>query len=212
MIIYFFQKIIWLPLLITFKLFLHLKVKDRKNFKLIKKNQYFIIANHRSIIDGFLILTATPFSHFLKTNFRFMIAPEWIKKYAFMKHIGGYPIFRKRGNIKKILFQTEKFIKNGKNLLIFPEGKRSKNNKPIPAKQGIGYLAKKYNLPILPIALFGSDEINKNKGLNLKKTFSKKCHIKIKIGKPFYFNDVANYNDNNLISAQKIMNKVNEML
>lgn len=212
MIIYFFQKIIWLPLLIIFKLFLHLKIKGCKNFKLIKKKQYFIIANHRGFLDAYLVCAAIPFFHFLKINFRYMIKPYWLKVYPIVKLFGAYPVYRKKGNLKKTLADTEQFIKNGKNLLIFPEGTFPKNNKPLPAKQGIGYLAKKYNLPIVPIALFGSDGVNGNKKIDFKKIFSKKCHIKIKIGKPFYYSDVSNYSDDNLTVAQKIMERVNVML
>ncbi|MEA2064734.1 MAG: lysophospholipid acyltransferase family protein [Patescibacteria group bacterium] len=212
MLIYFFQKIIYIVTIIIANLFLHFQVEGKKNLKLIKKKQYFVIANHRGFLDAFLLCDAIPFLHFLKTNFRYMIKPEWIKVYPIVKLFGGYPLHLKKGDLKKTLSNTEQFIKNGKNILIFPEGTFPKDGKQLKAKQGIGYLAKKYNLPILPMALFGSDGVNGKKGLDFKKVFSKKCFVKIKIGKPFYFNDVADYSDDNLTAAQKIMDRVNAML
>lgn len=212
MLIYFFQKIIYAVIIIIINPFLHFKVKGKKNFKLIKKKQYFIIANHRGFFDAFLACSAVPFLHFLKTNFRYMVKPNWIDAYPIVKLFGAYPIYRNKDDLKKTLKSTERFIKDGKNLLIFPEGTFPKDRKPLPAKQGVGYLAKKYNLPILPMALFGSEGVNGNNGLDFKKVFSRKCHIKIKIGKPFYYSDVANYNDDNLTAAQKIMERVNVML
>ncbi|MCK4935274.1 MAG: 1-acyl-sn-glycerol-3-phosphate acyltransferase [Elusimicrobiales bacterium] len=193
-------------------LFLHFQVDGKENFRLIKKKQYFIIANHRGFLDAFLVCAAIPFSDFLKTNFRYMVKSEWIKVYPIVKLFGGYPLNIEKGNLQKTLSGTEQFIKNGKSLLIFPEGTFPKDGKLLQAKQGIGYLAKKYNLPILPMAIFGSDGVNGNRRLDFKKVFSRKCRIKIKIGKPFYYSDAADYSDDNLTAARKIMGMVNVML
>ncbi len=210
--IYFFQKIIYLVTIVVANLFLHFKTEDKKNFRLIKKKQYFVIANHCGFLDAFLVCAAIPFSNFLKTSFRYMVKSEWMKVYPIVKLFGAYPLHIKKGDLQKTLANTERFIKNKKNLLIFPEGTFPKNNEPPQVRQGIGYLTKKYNLPILPMALFGTDGVNGNRGLDFKKIFSKKCHVKIKIGKPFYCSDVADYSDDNLTTARKIMERVNMML
>jgi len=211
MIIYIFQKLIWFLSLILFKFFLHFKIKNKKNFKLLKKNQFFIVSNHKGYFDAFLISVSIPFFLFLKTNFRYMTKPDWLNVYPFIKILGAYAIYRKNNDsFEKKMELTENFIKEGKNLLIFPEGTFSKNKKTLPAKQGIGYLSKKYNnIPILPVFLENSECVNKGKKINFKKILSRKHHIKIIIGKPFYYKDVADYKDDNLTVAQKIMERVN---
>ncbi len=209
--IYIFQKLAYFFSLIIFKFFLHFKIKNKKNFKLIKRSQFFIVSNHRGYFDAFLINTSIPFFLFLKTNFRYMTKPNWLKTYPFIKMLGAYVIYSKRtNNIEKKMKLTENFIKEGKNLLIFPEGTFSKDKKTLPAKQGIGYLAKKYkNIPILPVFLKNSESVNDGEKINFKKILSRKHHIKITIGKPFYCEDIANHKDSNLEIAQKIMKKIN---
>ena len=140
-----------------------------------------------------------------------MVKPDWLNIYPFIKKLGAYAIYSGKNNsLEEKMKLTENFIKEKKNLLIFPEGTFSKDKKTLPAKQGIGYLAKKYNdIPILPVFLKNSESVNDGKKINFKKIFSRKHYIEITIGKPFYYKDIANYGDDNLIIAQKIMEKIN---
>ena len=48
-------------------------------------------------------------------------------------------------------------IKNGENLLIFPEGTRSRTGSMIEAKKGTILIAKISGVPIVPIGLYGSE-------------------------------------------------------
>lgn len=188
------------------KIFLGFKVEGQKNFGLIKSKQYIVIANHRSYFDGFLLDAAVPFSHFLTTSFRFMVKPKYMEMYPFLWLLGGYPIYR-TGNAEQSLELTEKLLKQGKHLLIFPEGTFDKDkDQPMPARRGIGYLARKYNLPIVPMAIIGAH------GISLKNYFYRKNKVSIKIGKPFYYNEVGNDNDTDLKLAEKVMERVNVMI
>ena len=49
-------------------------------------------------------------------------------------------------------------IKNGNNAFIFPEGTRSRNSTMLKAKRGIYLIAKLCNVPIVPIAIYGSEK------------------------------------------------------
>lgn len=207
--VYIFQKLIWPPFVFVVKIFLHFGVRGQENFKLIKGNQYFIVSNHRGHLDPFLVSAAVPFFHFLKLNFRYMTKPQWFKVYPFIKLFGAYPLHRKQETLEQTLSMTEKFIKEGKDILIFPEGTIPKPGESIPAKQGIAYLAKKYKLPILPMFIEGSRNLNSDNNLDLKKIFSRKYQVKIKIGKPFYYDDVASGDMDYHTAAQKIMERVN---
>jgi len=197
MIVYFFQKAIWPPFTAGAKFFLRFKVEGQENFKLVKGKQYIIIANHKNYVDAFLVCASIPFFHFLKTNFRFMTIAKMVKKFPFIMLFGAYPLYKK-GDIEKTLKSTERKIKNKKHLLIFPEGKINYGNAqtPAPARPGIAYLAKKYNLPIVPIAIKGAGKIT------LKNYFLRRANVTAIVGKPFYYKEVSeHYTDNHYIST-----------
>jgi long-chain acyl-CoA synthetase len=46
-------------------------------------------------------------------------------------------------------------IDEGYNVLVFPEGRRSENENPLPYKTGAGLLWKELNVPLLPVRLHG---------------------------------------------------------
>lgn len=212
MVVYLLQKMSWIILTPLFKIFLHLKISGQENFNLIKQKQFLIIANHKGYLDPFLVSATVSFKKFLKMDFRYMTKPHWFKAYPIIKFLGAYPLNRKQGNLEKTLANTEEFVREGKHLLIFPEGTIPKEGEKLPARQGVAYLAKKYNLPILPIVLKGSNGINGEKGIDIKKFFSRKCSVVAKIGKPFYYNDVADNNMDYHSSAHLIMKRVWGML
>jgi 1-acyl-sn-glycerol-3-phosphate acyltransferase len=72
-------------------------------------------------------------------------------------------------------------MKAGGILVIAPEGTRSKSEAMAEGKPGVAYLAMKAGLPILPVALSGTED---RLVIERLKHF-KKSHIKIGIGPPF---------------------------
>ncbi|MEA2088823.1 MAG: lysophospholipid acyltransferase family protein [Patescibacteria group bacterium] len=212
MVVYLLQKMSWIILTPLFKIFLRLKVSGQENFNLIKQKQFIVIANHKGYLDPFLVSATVPFIKFLKMNFRYMTKPHWFKAYPIIKLLGAYKLERNQGSLEKTLASTEEFIRQGKHMLIFPEGTIPKQGEKSPTRQGIAYLAKKYNLPILPVALKGSNGINGEKGIDIKKFFSRKCLVNIKVGRPFFYADVVNNNMDYHSSARKIMELVRVML
>lgn len=203
---------IWAPFRLVVGFFLHFQVKGQENFRQIKKKQYIIIANHFGYLDAFLVSAVIPFFHFLGTNFRYMTTPKWIELYPFIKYFGAYPIYRKLETIEKTLEETENLIKTGKSLLIFPVGGFPKDGQKPLAKQGVAYLSKKYNLQVIPVVLHGSDSINGNESLDVKKFFSRHYNVHARVGKPFYYSDIAKSGDSYQEVAQKMMENVNSML
>ena len=59
--------------------------------------------------------------------------------------------------------------KRGKNIISFPEGTRSKNGKIGLFKRGSFIIAKEGGIPIIPVAISGSDKVNPNGTLQLNK-------------------------------------------
>jgi 1-acyl-sn-glycerol-3-phosphate acyltransferase len=81
------------------------------------------------------------------------------------------------GSIREILAR----MKAGGILVIAPEGTRSKSEAMTEGKPGGAYLAMKAGVPILPVALSGTEDrlvVDRLKHI-------KKSHIKVVVGKPF---------------------------
>lgn len=71
-------------------------------------------------------------------------------------------------------------LEKGVSVLIFPEGGRMNRDSVHDFKAGSFKLATKANVPIMPIAIKGSDEL-----LELKKRFAK-AKVRISFGKPIH--------------------------
>ena len=57
--------------------------------------------------------------------------------------------------LKKII----RLVKSGENILIFPEGTRSRTGSMIKAKKGILLIARMTGAPIVPIGIYGSEQL-----------------------------------------------------
>ncbi|EDS78701.1 sn-glycerol-3-phosphate acyltransferase [Clostridium botulinum C str. Eklund] len=84
--------------------------------------------------------------------------------------------------IKRII----SIVNGGENVLIFPEGTRSRSGKMIKGKKGIVLIAKKCNVPIIPIGITGTEKLLP---INMEgKMEQEKFHnadINVKIGEQF---------------------------
>ncbi len=191
-IIYFCQKLVWLPIVLTAKAFLHFEVEGQENFQFLNgQRHYFIIVNHRGFLDAFLFSAAIPWKEFRRIDIRYMMKEKALKNFPFCYWLGAYPLRRFPGDLEKTLQSTCELIKKKKNILIFPEGtfrgQPYKENIILRPKRGLGYLVKKFpSLPIVPLAIQGTDLTNGEKGVDWKKVFSRRVKVKIKIGQPFW--------------------------
>ena len=119
----------------------------------------------------------------------FFIAKKEIKQIPFLgwyMTIAGM-IFLDRSNHENAMRSMRNAgneIKKGKNIISFPEGTRSKTNQIGLFKRGSFIIAKEGNIPIVPVAIKGSNQINPSGTLILRKGT-----IKTKIGKPIYLRD-----------------------
>ena len=137
--------------------------KVRVNYKELgeidKNDVYIIMPNHQSAFD---IFTLFPY---LPVEFR------WVsKKENANIPVVGYAmkvmkeIFVDRGNIKELkstLKQMSDCLNRGISVLIFPEGTRSKDGKLLEFKKGGFFLAIHSKREILPVAIWGTKDINR---------------------------------------------------
>lgn len=139
---------------VLFSICYRFRFKGNRN---LPKSPCIIVANHRCAIDGFLI--TYNFSH--KTNkdiFFFAKEKHWRTKFAqFFARKNNIILMDINKNVRQSLQEMCAVLKKGKNIVIFPEGTRSKDNKLKKFKETFAILSKELNVPIVPVAISGSE-------------------------------------------------------
>ena len=134
-----------------------------------------IVANHLNLADP-PILGAS-----IRRKMVFMAKEELfqtrISSY-FVRNYGAFPV-RRGGLNRKTLKDAEQHLAQGLALVMFPEGRRSKDCQLQPAFPGTALLASRIGAPILPIGISGTEKI---RGLGWCLHRPK---ISINIGTPF---------------------------
>ncbi|MDD5014204.1 MAG: lysophospholipid acyltransferase family protein [Atribacterota bacterium] len=159
--------------LIIFKLVFRLKIIGSENIP--KTGPFVIVANHSSLLDGFIVVSS------VKSKVTFMSA-AYLFKIPFvgniLRGVGAIPVQGKGSDIK-LIKEAMKVLRAGGVLGIFPEGRITNGEDDFSAKAGAAYLAVKADVPIIPMAIRGT-----NKVLPLGAKFPKLNKIEVKIGKP----------------------------
>lgn len=135
------------------------KVFGEENFADVK--QCIVVANHTSHYDQYCLMKAVPWR--LRTNlFYGAAADRWflrgrkeitLQPWYVSLVVGSYPI--QRGGGSKTLEYPKWLLEKGANLMLFPEGTRSRNNALSKFKHGVSILATEANVPVVPIYLEG---------------------------------------------------------
>ena len=118
--------------------------------KINTSKSYVVVSNHPSTLDIFTHITALPVS------IRFLTKTELFRIPIFgrvLKVLGLPRIDRENAsaNFEKINDSILKVIENKNSIMIFPEGKRSNQKELLPFKKGSAYIAKDFDLPIIPV-------------------------------------------------------------
>jgi 1-acyl-sn-glycerol-3-phosphate acyltransferase len=150
------------------------KVRGRENFP--NNGPVLVCANHISTADPPLIGLHLP------RNPVYFLAKKELFKNALAGRIlkGSGTIPLNRGGISGASIKlSQTVLDKGGALIIFPEGKRNPAGQLSAALPGAGYLAATFGVPILPVAITGTEHI---KG---KWWFLKPRTVTINIGRPF---------------------------
>ena len=124
------------------------------------------MSNHESFLDPPLLMGAIPVPavYIAKKEIKFMPLIGWATWVAGM-------IFIDRSNGEKAAASIAKAveqIKQGKNVVIFPEGTRTKDGRVAKFKKGGFNLAVKAGVPIIPLATVGGWDVLPKGGLRFK--------------------------------------------
>ena len=176
----------WLTQDIVLRFFFSKKIIKGKEFLNLVDGPLIIAPTHRSRWDG-LILTCAIGRRVTNKDCRFMVTIPEMKGLQgwFLKRLGCFSINQESPSLSSLRYAVELiFSKN--QLVIFPEGKITKNSKKLKLKQGLfrlARLARKKGEPIkiVPIGIaYGND----------KPKF--RDRVAICIEKPFNLDDFSN--------------------
>lgn len=124
-----------------------------------RQGPFVITPNHVSYLDPPAIGAALGWAGLRQTYWAGWTGVVFIN--AFMRSISRLaqvvPIDPLRAGISSLAFGAA-VLKQGKNLVWFPEGQRSSTGKLMPFKMGLGILLTHWSVPVVPVEILGSYE------------------------------------------------------
>lgn len=194
----------WGSIYIFFNPLWRLKIEGRK--KIRTGETYVMISNHQSALDVLVIYSL--FKHF-----------KWVSKIENFKipFVGWNMTLNRyirlnRGSSSsflKMVRESEKALKEGNSIMIFPEGTRSTTYQLRNFKEGAFHIALRNKKPILPIVLNGTGESLPKKGF----IFRKNSRIRVRVLDPVPFENFSELTPAELAQKLKdLMTKEHEKL
>jgi len=126
---------------------------------------FLLAANHASYLDPTLIgcQISRQIAYFArKTLWKGGVSSWWLDS------VGVIPVDRDGGQDVGAIKRVLKALKAERGLILFPEGTRTVDGNLQPAKPGVGFMAVKTQVPVVPVRIFGSFEaFGKSRGLHL---------------------------------------------
>ena len=152
-----------------FKIYFRFKIKGKENLP----NVPCIIApNHQSYFDGMFVAVGLN-GKMQKNSFFYTKAKHvkygWLRKFANRNNI---IIVDVNQDLKQSIQALAEALKKGKNVVVFPEGTRSKDGKLGDFKKTFAILSIELNVPVVPVAISGAYDVLP-KGKHFPKLFKK---------------------------------------
>jgi 1-acyl-sn-glycerol-3-phosphate acyltransferase len=127
--------------------------------KLPGDEAYIFVANHSSHLDAPVVLAALPLH--VRMQIRIAAAADYFFvqcwKGAFVRLcLNAFPFERKQPGCQESLTYAERLLQQGHSVLIFPEGTRTRDGHMQRFKYGVGYLASKSGVKVIPIWIDGT--------------------------------------------------------
>ncbi len=120
-----------------------------------RKGGFIVAANHVSYLDPLVIGISCP------RRLGYMARHDLFAHPVFggiIRNLGAFPVKRKSADLSA-LKEAVKRLKEGKGLLIFPEGTRQTGGSMAEqAQPGIGFLASKAQVPVVPVFVKGTEK------------------------------------------------------
>ena len=174
------------------------RIEGRENLRGVK-GPLLVISNHVGDVDGGFLLTALParFRHRIATatggealealrcpsqdrNF-FLRIYDRVQWTLGVSLLNLFPLPREAGFRRSFAYAGQA-VDRGYSILVFPEGRHTKDGQMNPFRAGIGLLAANLGIPVLPMRIDGLFEFKK-----AGKKFAPPWKITVRIGEPMKF-------------------------
>lgn len=136
-----------------------------------------IAVNHLSRLDSALV-----FAWVKRDDLSALVADKYLKVFWIrwlVERVHGIWLHREDSDLRAMRAARDYLISGGL-LGIAPEGTRSQTGKLSLAKNGVAYLADKANVPVVPVAVYGSEDAME------KIRHLRRPHIVLQIGNPLH--------------------------
>ncbi len=175
----FMHTLAWLILFPFFRIYFRL---NRIGLEHVPSDGPIIFAsNHRSFLDPFIIgsMTRRPLFYVAKMELFEKPLQGW-----FLNSLGAIPVMRDQSD-QELLTTVRALLDRGDSLVIFPEGTRVRPGALGRPRRGVGRFALETGVPIVPIALIGTEDIRKKWRIRPHK-------VSIRAGDPLVFPHTEN--------------------
>lgn len=162
--------LVTLPTLLIYRM----RAIGREN---VPKSGALVLApNHFSQMDHFFV------GIYLRRKIRFMAKSQLfgtpVLTYIY-KHGGAFPV--RRGHHDEEAFKTAfTILEQGEMVLVYAEGGRSRSGKLGEVKPGLGRIALESGVPVVPVAIYGSEGVRRWKRFRFPK-------VTVQFGEPLSF-------------------------
>ena len=175
------------------------RIRLRGLYNVPRSGAFIVASNHLAWTDIPLIPM-----HFHR-KVVYMAKDEWFhgKLTWLVRFLGSFPVKRGEGD-RQALRAGEGQLKKGNILAIFPEGTRSRTRTMVRAHAGMGMIALRTGVPVVPVAIWGSEFALKKLGCQVNITYGEPMVLTPK-GKKITREDIDEATD-------KVMRKIAEML
>jgi 1-acyl-sn-glycerol-3-phosphate acyltransferase len=155
---------------------IYLRMQRIGRERLPKDGPLLLASNHRSFLDPFLIGTCLrrPIYYFAKRELFEKRWQAWI-----LNSLGAFPVDRGVGD-RAALDTAREILERGDCVVVFPEGTRIRSAALGEPRRGIGRLALETGVPVVPIAVIGSEHVRRGWRIRPRK-------VRVRVGPPLHF-------------------------
>jgi long-chain acyl-CoA synthetase len=136
-----------------FGLYHRLHVSGREN---IREGACLFVSNHQSLLDVFILMRALPHRILAKSFFLAKDKPMYHGRFARrLMNNSNIIMMDTSGDLKNVMLKIAAVIRSGHNVVIFPEGRRTRNGAIGEFKKTFAIVSKGLGVPIVPVAIDG---------------------------------------------------------
>lgn len=185
---------------LLFKICFRLRIEGAENCP--KTGPLIIAPNHASFLDPLIAGFSVP------RELNFMARDSLFRNKIFgriLMSVNAFPLRREGADMRAMRLALDK-LRQGKAVLIFPEGTRSKDGFLGAPRAGIGLLTAMSGASVLPCYIKGSREM-----LPRGAVFPRFRKISVYVGKPLHFDINVSGKDSYMRIAKEVMEAINDL-